>query len=104
MPHSRLDTRMPSNRARTVYLALSAARPEGGQTRHAGLRAWVGEIAELTRPQAVYWCDGSDEEYERLCEQLVDAGTLTRLSDAKRPSSYLARAHPLGARSDSERP
>ena len=94
MPHSRLDTRMPSNRARTVYLALSAARPEGGQTRHAGLRAWVGEIAELTRPQAVYWCDGSDEEYERLCEQLVDAGTLTRLSDAKRPSSYLARAPP----------
>jgi phosphoenolpyruvate carboxykinase (GTP) len=85
MPHSHLDTHMPSNRARTVDLALPAVRLEGGQTRHVGLRAWVREIAELTRPRAVYWCDGSDEEYERLCAQLVEAGTLTRSSDAKRP-------------------
>ena len=83
MPHPNPDTRMPTRRARTVYPALPAVRPEGGQTRHVGLRAWVREIAQLARPPAIYWCDGSDEEYERLCEQLVDAGTLTRLCDAK---------------------
>ena len=66
--------------------------PAGIQTTHLRLRAWVREIAELTRPQVVYWCDGSDKEYGRLCERLVDAGTLERLSDAKRPNSYLARS------------
>jgi phosphoenolpyruvate carboxykinase (GTP) len=73
---------------------LAAADPVGANTTHVRLRAWVREIAELTRPQAVYWCDGSDEEYERLCERLVDAGTLERLCDAKRPNSYLARSDP----------
>jgi phosphoenolpyruvate carboxykinase (GTP) len=54
----------------------------------------VREIAELTCPGSVYWCDGSDEEYGRLCERLVAAGTLERLSDARRPNSYLARSDP----------
>ena len=59
-------------------------------TAHAKLRAWVEEAAELTQPEAVHWCDGSADEYDRLCQELVDAGTFERLSDAKRPNSYLA--------------
>jgi phosphoenolpyruvate carboxykinase (GTP) len=58
------------------------------------LLEWVDEVAELTQPDAVHWCDGSAEEYDRLCSQLVEAGTFERLDDAKRPSSYLARSDP----------
>jgi phosphoenolpyruvate carboxykinase (GTP) len=63
-------------------------------TDHAGLREWVEEVAALTEPDAVHWCDGSAEEYDRLAQGLVDAGTFERLSDAKRPSSYLCRSDP----------
>ncbi|GAC1361796.1 MAG: phosphoenolpyruvate carboxykinase (GTP) [Actinomycetota bacterium] len=58
------------------------------------LAAWVDEVAQLTTPDDVYWCDGSAEEYDRLCQLLVDAGTFTRLSDAKRPNSYWAASDP----------
>ena len=61
-------------------------------TRHPELLRWVEEMAELTTPESVHWCDGSAAEYDRLCAQLVDAGTFERLSDAKRPNSYLARS------------
>jgi phosphoenolpyruvate carboxykinase (GTP) len=63
-------------------------------TQHAGLLAWVEEVAELTQPEAVHWCDGSAQEYEALCRKLVEAGTFERLADAKRPNSYLARSDP----------
>jgi phosphoenolpyruvate carboxykinase (GTP) len=63
-------------------------------TTHQKLLAWVDRAAELTQPDEVHWCDGSAEEYDRLCRQLVEAGTFERLADAKRPNSYLARSNP----------
>ncbi|HEV3228928.1 MAG TPA: phosphoenolpyruvate carboxykinase (GTP), partial [Solirubrobacteraceae bacterium] len=63
-------------------------------TKHEKLLAWVEEVAALTQPDAVHWCDGSAEEYDQLCQALVDAGTFERLSDAKRPNSYLALSDP----------
>jgi phosphoenolpyruvate carboxykinase (GTP) len=61
---------------------------------HARLVAWVDEIAALTTPDDVVWCDGSDEEWDRLCRLLVDNGTFRRLDEAKRPDSYLALSDP----------
>ena len=63
-------------------------------TTHAKLLDWVGEIAALTQPDSVHWCDGSAEEYDSLAQALIDAGTFERLSDAKRPNSYLALSDP----------
>jgi phosphoenolpyruvate carboxykinase (GTP) len=63
-------------------------------TKHRKLLAWVEEVAELTKPAAIHWCDGSAEEYDALCQELVEAGTFEKLSDAKRPNSYLARSDP----------
>jgi phosphoenolpyruvate carboxykinase (GTP) len=63
-------------------------------TKNAKLVSWVSEIAELTQPSSIHWCDGSADEYDTLAQQLVDAGTFEKLSDAKRPNSYLARSNP----------
>jgi Phosphoenolpyruvate carboxykinase (GTP) len=63
-------------------------------TTHAKLLDWVGKVADLTQPDAVHWCDGSAEEYDSLARTLIEAGTFERLSDAKRPNSYLALSDP----------
>jgi phosphoenolpyruvate carboxykinase (GTP) len=63
-------------------------------TTHAGLLSWVREVAELTQPDRVVFADGSEEEYRRLCGQLVEAGTFTELSATEEPASYLARSTP----------
>ena len=62
--------------------------------RHAPLREWVGKMVELCKPDSVYWCDGSQEEYDAMCQTLVDAGTFIRLAPEKRPNSFLCRSDP----------
>jgi phosphoenolpyruvate carboxykinase (GTP) len=61
---------------------------------HSRLQGWVEEVAALTQPDDIYWCDGSDDEYEQFAQTLIDAGTFEKLSDDKRPGSYLALSDP----------
>lgn len=63
-------------------------------TKHAGLLAWVREVAELTQPDRVHWCDGSDEEWTALTAELVKSGTLKPLNPQKRPNSFYAASDP----------
>jgi phosphoenolpyruvate carboxykinase (GTP) len=71
----------------------ATAAPEA-PTRNQALTSWVDEIAKLTKPKSIHWCDGSAAEYDRICAELVEAGTFRRLADAKRPNSYLAWSDP----------
>ncbi|MBP0574780.1 phosphoenolpyruvate carboxykinase, partial [Mycobacterium tuberculosis] len=63
-------------------------------TKNLRLLQWVEEVAKLTKPDSIHWCDGSQEEYDTLCKLLVDGGTFTQLNPAKRPNSFLARSNP----------
>ncbi len=65
-----------------------------GTTSNQRLKDWVSEWAAVMQPADIYWCDGSADEYEQLCQQLVDSGTFTKLDEAKRPNSYWAHSDP----------
>jgi phosphoenolpyruvate carboxykinase (GTP) len=65
-----------------------------GKTSNAKLNAWVTQWAEILQPRDIYWCDGSQDEYDKLCDELVKSGTFTKLDDAKRPNSFWAHSDP----------
>ena len=65
-----------------------------GHSTNERLQQWVAKWAEVMQPDDIYWCDGSAEEYDRLCNELVEAGTFTKLDEAKRPNSYWAHSDP----------
>jgi phosphoenolpyruvate carboxykinase (GTP) len=67
---------------------------DGQQTRHQELLDWVRDVAQLTTPDHIHWCDGSEQEWRTLTDELVEAGTLARLDPVKRPNSFWARTDP----------
>ena len=73
-------------------LAASVTAPDF--VRHPRILGWVREFAALAKPDRIVWCDGSEAEYRRLCDEMVEAGTLTPLDPVKRPGSFLARSDP----------
>ncbi|MCW8095524.1 phosphoenolpyruvate carboxykinase (GTP) [Streptomyces tauricus] len=73
---------------------IAAPSSDTVPTNHQELISWVNEIAELTQPDSVVWCDGSEAEYERLSEELVRKGTFKKLDPIKRPNSYYAASDP----------
>ncbi|MFF1410930.1 phosphoenolpyruvate carboxykinase (GTP) [Streptomyces sp. NPDC058289] len=73
---------------------IAAGTTSDVPTKHQELISWVGDIAALTQPDRIVWCDGSEAEYEALCEELVSKGTFKKLDPAKRPNSYYAASDP----------
>ncbi|MFE5293931.1 phosphoenolpyruvate carboxykinase (GTP) [Isoptericola sp. NPDC056618] len=86
------DVLAPSALAPAEHAGAASSRATAPSPRDP--RAWVREVAELTQPDEIVWCDGSPAEKQRLLDQMVEAGTLIKLDEAKRPNSYLARSNP----------
>ncbi|MBM7052231.1 phosphoenolpyruvate carboxykinase (GTP) [Rothia sp. ZJ1223] len=85
---------MADNSQVTSLSAVAQEAIDHAPTTHAELVQWVREVAELTEPARIYWVDGSQEEYDRLAGELVEAGTFVRLSDHEFPNSYAAFSDP----------
>src|SRR5215470_12511923 len=85
---------MAMNQSELNFAHAVAAVQAPPWVRHPGLVAWVRHIAEHTQPDRIAWCDGSQVEYDRLCDEMVASGMLIRLNPAKRPDSFLARSDP----------
>ncbi len=90
---SRHNFHSPMNQPES-FASLAASVGAPMYVRHARLLGWVREIAALTRPERIVWCDGSDAEYRQLCAEMVAAGTMVELNRDRRPGSYLARSDP----------
>jgi phosphoenolpyruvate carboxykinase (GTP) len=80
--------------ATLAHAPSTTAHAAAAPTRHRGLVAWVHDMAAICKPDRVVWADGTQAEYDALCESMVQSGTFIRLNPAKRPNSYLARSHP----------
>jgi phosphoenolpyruvate carboxykinase (GTP) len=78
----------------TETTSVDATTSQSAPTTHEGILSWVTEVAELTRPDRVHWCTGSEEEWTELTDFLVSTGTFTRLNEAKKPNSFYAASDP----------
>lgn len=77
-----------------MTLAHCKTEPSGGGTTHAGLQAWVDEVAAMTTPDRGEWVTGSDTEWTRLTDRLLQAGTFVRLDESRKPNSFYAASDP----------
>jgi phosphoenolpyruvate carboxykinase (GTP) len=78
----------------TETTSVDATTSQSAPTTHEGILSWVAEVAELTRPDRVHWCTGSEEEWTELTDSLISTGTFTRLNEAKKPNSFYAASDP----------